>query len=216
MSFGVDLKWYRNDSIITQQCFLLSHFWWLQKKALSSHSWVAFRLIPQSHFWSFSSHFNYRSIQIDCRQTFFRGTLRSNCRYRIVLPEQLFSITYTDLWKCLQKISDCGCRFSLEFQSVIHYRYKLRARNEIILYYPLIQNDYRQENYFRIIFGGSTGKSCKSPRGYFWGGSYRTGAHTGDYFWGIILGGSTGKSCNSPGAITWKNVYRIILVIISP
>ena len=72
------------------------------------------------------------------------------------------------------------------------------------------------KNYFRIIFGGSTGKSCKSPRGYYRGGSYRTGAHTGDYFWGIIFGGSTGKSCNSPGAITWKNVYRIILVIISP
>ena len=71
-------------------------------------------------------------------------------------------------------------------------------------------------NYFRIIFGGSTGKSCKSPRGYYRGGSYRTGAHTGDYFWGIIFGGSTGKSCNSPGAVTWKNVYRIILVIISP
>ena len=24
--------------------------------------------------------------------------------------------------------------------------------------YPLSQNDYRQENYFRIIVGGSTGK----------------------------------------------------------
>ena len=25
--------------------------------------------------------------------------------------------------------------------------------------------------YFRIIFGGSTGKSCKSPRGYYRGGA---------------------------------------------
>ena len=79
--------------------------------------------------------------------------------------------------------------------------------------YPLIQNDYRQE---KFIFGGSTGKSCKSPRTYYREGSYRTGAHTGESFWGILFRGSTGKSCNSPGAITWKNVYRIILVIISP
>ena len=69
---------------------------------------------------------------------------------------------------------------------------------------------------FELFSGGSTGKSCKSPRGYYRGGSYRTGAHTGDYFWGIIFRGSTGKSCNSPGPITRKNVYRVILVIISP
>ena len=76
-----------------------------------------------------------------------------------------------------------------------------------------------RKNYFRIIFGGSTGKSCKSPGGYYiikflgnyfshpvrapflrnlcgsgtetGGGSYRTGALTGKNVWGIIFGGST-------------------------
>ena len=76
-----------------------------------------------------------------------------------------------------------------------------------------------RKNVFRIIFGGSTGKSCKSPRGYYiikflgnyfsrpvrapslrnlcvfrdrdQGGSYRTGALTGKNVWGIIFGGST-------------------------
>ena len=33
--------------------------------------------------------------------------------------------------------------------------------------YPLSQDDYRQEKCFRITFGGSTGKSCKSPGGYY-------------------------------------------------
>ena len=74
-----------------------------------------------------------------------------------------------------------------------------------------------RKNYFRIIFGGSTGKSCKSPGGYyiikflgnyfshpvrapslrnlcwFWdrdrGVSYRTGALTGKNVWRIIFGG---------------------------
>ena len=35
---------------------------------------------------------------------------------------------------------------------------------ECLCVYPLSQNDYRQE---KIIFGGSTGKSCKSPGGYY-------------------------------------------------
>ena len=52
----------------------------------------------------------------------------------------------------------------------------LRVKKGIL--YPLSQNDYRQEKtYFRIIFGGSTGKSCKSPGGYyminFWGIIFR-------------------------------------------
>ena len=96
----------------------------------------------------------------------------------------------------------------------IHFRYRFRFRapNELPSDSKWLQAG---KNYFRIIFGGSTGKSCKSPRGYYRRGSHRTGAHTGDYFRGIIFGGSTGKSCNSPGAITWENVYRIILVIIS-
>ena len=67
--------------------------------------------------------------------------------------------------------------FTFSPDSLIVDKHFCGAQND----YPLIQNDYRQENYFRIIFG-DTGKSCKSPRGYYRGGSYRTGAHTGDYF----------------------------------
>ena len=37
-------------------------------------------------------------------------------RYRIVLPEELISVTETDLWKCQQKISDYRYRFSFESQ----------------------------------------------------------------------------------------------------
>ena len=33
--------------------------------------------------------------------------------------------------------------------------------------YPLSQNDCRQEKLFSNSFGGSTGKSCKSPGGYY-------------------------------------------------
>ena len=64
-----------------------------------------------------SSNSLHRSIQIDYRQTrFCWGELLSNYRYRIVLPEELISITETDLWGCLQKISLYRYRFSLEFQ----------------------------------------------------------------------------------------------------
>ena len=60
----------------------------------------------------------YRSIQIDYRQTFFLRTIYCNYRYRIVLPEELISITETDLWECLQKISRYRYIFSLEFQLI--------------------------------------------------------------------------------------------------
>ena len=57
--------------------------------------------------------------------------------------------------------------------------------------YPLIQNDYRQEKIiFELFSGDSTGKSCKSPRGYYRGRSYRTGAHTGDYLFGELFSGA--------------------------
>ena len=42
----------------------------------------------------------------------------SNYRYRITLPEESISITETDLWECLQKISHYRYRFSLGFQLV--------------------------------------------------------------------------------------------------
>ena len=49
---------------------------------------------------------------------FFLGGINSNCRYRIALPEELISITKTDLWECQQKISHYRCRFSLDIQLI--------------------------------------------------------------------------------------------------
>ena len=73
----------------------------------------------------------YRSIQIDYRQSSSKGLtvvsklitervlfweeLISDYRYRIALPEELISITETDLWEFQQKISHYRYRFSLEF-----------------------------------------------------------------------------------------------------
>ena len=51
-------------------------------------------------------------------RNFFWGELISNCRYRIALPEELISVTETDLWEFQQKISHYRYRFSLEFQSI--------------------------------------------------------------------------------------------------
>ena len=99
-----------------------------------------------------------------------------------------------------------------------------------LFHYPLSQNDYRQEKYFRIIFGGSTGKSCKSPGGYYiikflgnyfshpirapflrslsgsgtetgGGGSYRTGALTGKNVWGIFSGALHKNPVLAPGQL---------------
>ena len=41
----------------------------------------------------------YRSIQNNYRETCFLMAMNSNYRYRIVLPEELISITETDLWE---------------------------------------------------------------------------------------------------------------------
>ena len=61
----------------------------------------------------------YRSIQIDYRQHFSEGKLRSNYRYRIVLPEKLVFTTETDLWEYQQKIFHYSYRFSFfEFQVI--------------------------------------------------------------------------------------------------
>ena len=43
------------------------------------------------------------------------GKFISNYRYRIVLPEELISITETDLWKSPQKVSHYRYRFSIDF-----------------------------------------------------------------------------------------------------
>ena len=60
----------------------------------------------------------YRSIQIDYKQRFFLGGINFDYRYRIALPEELISITETDLWEFQQKISHYRYRFSLEFQLI--------------------------------------------------------------------------------------------------
>ena len=49
---------------------------------------------------------------------FFWEDLLSNYRYRIALPEELISITETDLLIFQQKISHCRYRLSLEVQLI--------------------------------------------------------------------------------------------------
>ena len=62
---------------------------------------------------------------------FFWEELISNYRYRIELPEELISITETDLWEFQQKISHYRYRFSLEVHiiSITH----TEAQSELIL-----------------------------------------------------------------------------------
>ena len=60
----------------------------------------------------------YRSIQNDYRQTSCLRAINSNYRCRIALPEELISITETDLWEFQQKISHYRYRFSPEFQFI--------------------------------------------------------------------------------------------------
>ena len=83
----------------------------------------------------------YRSIQIDYRQTLFWGELISNDRYRIAAPEELISVTQTDLWEFQQKISHCRYRFSLELQlvSITDTDFGLKMN------YSPAQNQYMQE-----------------------------------------------------------------------
>ena len=75
----------------------------------------------------------YRRIQIDYRQRFFLGESIFDYRYRIALPQELISITETDLWEFQQKISRYRYRFSLEVQLLFQYRYRFWAQNELIL-----------------------------------------------------------------------------------
>ena len=61
--------------------------------------------------------YTYCSIQNGYRQTFFRGQLiliSNHYRYRIVLPEELVSITETDLWKFQQKSLTAGTDSALD------------------------------------------------------------------------------------------------------
>ena len=67
-------------------------------------------------------------------------------------------------------------------------------------------NDYRQEKLFSNYFRGLLQENpVRAPRGYYRGGSYRTGAHTGDYFWGIIfLGALQENPVVAPGQLHEK------------
>ena len=52
-------------------------------------------------------------------------------------------------------------------------------------HYPLSQNDYRQEKIIFELFSGALQENpVIAPGAITGGGSYRTGAHTGDYFLG--------------------------------
>ena len=68
--------------------------------------------------------------QIDYRQTLTWEEIISDYRYRIALPEELTSITETDLWEFQQKISHCRYRFSLEFQliSITDAEFRLKTK----------------------------------------------------------------------------------------
>ena len=54
-------------------------------------------------------------LRSDYKQTFFLRAVKSIYRYRIVLPEDLISITKSDARK-LPELSHCRYRFSLEFE----------------------------------------------------------------------------------------------------
>ena len=62
----------------------------------------------------------------------------------------------------------------------------------LIGYYPLIQNDYRQEKIIFELFSGALQENpVRAPcRGYYRGGSYRTGAYRrlflGNSFRGLL------------------------------
>ena len=67
------------------------------------------------------------------------------------------------------------------------------------------KNFSRQEKIIFELFSGALQENpVRAPAAITGGALTRTGAHTGDYFWGIIFGGSTGKSCKSPGGYYMK------------
>ena len=66
---------------------------------------------------------------------FFWEEFISDYRYRIALPEELISITETDLGKFQQKMSHYRYRFSLEFQliSITDTDFGLGTNNSVII-----------------------------------------------------------------------------------
>ena len=89
------------------------------------------RLVQNSVSW-FSPPKQYRSIQHDFRQRHFLRAIASNHRYRIVLPEELISITETDLWEHCRESLAIQIQIHPSIQINFHYRYRLWARNELI------------------------------------------------------------------------------------
>ena len=64
-----------------------------------------------------NSHYKNTVVsQLITDRHFFWGELISNYRYRIELPEEVITITETDLWEFQQKMAHYRYRFSPEFQ----------------------------------------------------------------------------------------------------
>ena len=87
-------------------------------------------LAPATSEWEWNGHFltvtakaqqgfqNTVVSKLITDRDFFWEELISDYRYRIALPEELISITETDLWEFQQKISHYTYRFSLKFQLI--------------------------------------------------------------------------------------------------
>ena len=101
----------QNSPSLPQNSVRLSEF--SSPKQYSRNSIPPVSYIPGKLVDEYCRGINYRSVQNDYRQTF---SLRAIYRYRSARPEELISITETDLWECQQNISHYRYRFSLELQ----------------------------------------------------------------------------------------------------
>ena len=100
------------------------------------------------------------------RKTFIARAIhisKHNCKYRIVLPEELIAITETDMWEYWQRISRYRYIFFLECQMKFQYRYRLRGRNEC----PLTQNYYLRELTLKELFSKCSNLTRNSFKRFF-------------------------------------------------
>ena len=82
--------------------------------------------------------------------------------------------------------------------------------------YPLIQNDYRQENFFEVFSGALQENPVRAP-GAITGGALTGQGPIQETVFGELFSGALQENpVIAPGQLHEKNVYRIILVIISP
>ena len=76
-------------------------------------------LFRNSTLETVSAHFlNLNTVVSKTITDFFLRAINSNYRYTTVLPEQVISITETDLWKISAEISHCRYRFCFEFELI--------------------------------------------------------------------------------------------------